>query len=142
MYSLYEEPGVLQAKILFISPCYENLFSSISPIHFSAKIPNFESHLHSYQSATMKVTFLLPTTVSFSGSKITAVYAKDRLQHLLCVIRRGSKMLLNCIGNDAQKTILSTECSRIPFVQKLIIKKSQIFCSCGQMIPCLGISAW
>lgn len=112
------------------------------PFIFSAKIPNFESHLHSYQSVTMKVTFLLPTTVSFSGSKITVVYAKDRLKHLLCVIRRGSKMLLNWIGNDAQKTILSTEFSRIPFVQKLIIKKSQIFSNCGQMIPSLGISAW
>lgn len=128
MYSLYKEPDVLQAKILFTSPCYENLLSSLSPIHFFSQNSKSGSHLHSYQSATMKVTFLLPTTVSFSSSKIRVVNAKDRLQHMLCVIRRGSKMLLNCIGNDAQKMILSTEFSRIPFVQKLISKKSQFFC--------------
>jgi hypothetical protein len=66
--------------------------------------------------------------VYFSGSKISAVYAKDMLQHMLCVIGRGSKLLLNCIGNDAQKIISSTGFSRIPFVQKLISKKSQFFC--------------
>lgn len=77
----------------------------------------------------MKVTFLLPTTVSFSDFKIRAVYAKERLQPMLCMIRRGSKMLLNCRVYDAQKIILSTEFSRIPFVQKLINKKSQFFCS-------------
>jgi hypothetical protein len=142
VYNLCEKPGVLQAKILFTSPCYENLLSYLSLIHFFNWNSKFESHLHSYQSATMKVTFLVPTKVFFSGSKIGAVYAKDRLQRMLCVIRRGSKMLLNCIGNDAQKIILSTEFSRIPFIQKLIIKRSQFFCNLGQIIPSLGISAW
>jgi len=132
VYSLYKEPGVLQAKILFTSPCYENLLSSLTPIHFFSQNSKFESHLHSYQSATIKVTFLLPTTVYFSCSKIRAVYAKDTLQLMLCVIRRGSKLLLNCIGNDAQKIISSTEFSRIPFVEKLISKKSQFFCGWGK----------
>ena len=112
--------------------CYENLLPSLSSIDIFSPNSKFESHLHLFHSTTLKVIFLLPTTVSFSGSKIRAVYATDRLQNMLCVIRRGSKMLLNCIGNDAQKAILSPEFSRIPFVQKLISKKSQFFSSWGK----------